>query len=206
MKAALVRFASLPADLIGLVWWLIVLALWGRVVHDRPMAIAAEPPDVKVWAVELKPDSWPARTWYKKWGGTTLGHFIMFGAGRAAGARIWRHELVHVLQCEAVSVGATVLALVLVACGQYLGALIVWCTPYPIMGVGGWLGAWLRGLRFYRDSQHERSAYAQQYGTPQSNEEITPVTGQRPIPPPAGEGVLPVVPPPLSDTVKNRRR
>ena len=37
----------------------------------------------------------------------------------------------------------------------------IWFVGYPLMGVGGWLAALLRGEPAYRGSQHEESARAQ---------------------------------------------
>src|SRR5262245_58709557 len=111
MKAFVVRVASFPADVLGFLVCLVWL-IWGRMVVEHP-------PEVHLrgltFAAQLKTGSWPARTWYRRWNATTIGHFIIFGAGRSTSVRTWRHELVHVDQAEACSVGASVLALVLLA-------------------------------------------------------------------------------------------
>lgn len=150
--SVVIRAACLPIDVAGWLFVLVMAALWGRKgslgFRDGVMV------------VELADGSWPARTWYRRWGGTAIGHGVMFGAGRA-GERIWRHEKVHVDQVEAAACGSLLIAgLVLLASGSLAAAVVAWAVTPVAYFAGGWAAAWLRGGDAYRDSAHERAAYA----------------------------------------------
>lgn len=93
---------TLPTDLIG---WLVVLFVglaWGT---GMPTWIDG------VLVATMKRDSWPGRTWYAKWGGTTLGHAVFLKEG--VSPRVLVHELVHVEQFESNGLCAAVIACVL---------------------------------------------------------------------------------------------
>lgn len=150
MRRPLVHLACLPANLLGWSILLVVRLLWGRAMWRRDGVVL----------VELAPDSWPARTWYRGWGATTFGRGMMFGPGRSVEPRLWAHELHHVSQFEASQVlGATLAGLV------YAGGAAWWAwTP---MLFGGWLvygaaslTAWLRGRHAYEDNHLEVAARA----------------------------------------------
>jgi hypothetical protein len=107
----------------------------------------------------LKPSSWPARTWYRNWGGTTFGYGIMLSA--TAGNPVIEHELVHVEQAEANTIAGLVM-------GAIASAVIL--SPWPLFV--GWLGgaalayvgasvaAALRGeADAYRGNHLEEAAY-----------------------------------------------
>jgi hypothetical protein len=136
--AVAIRFACLPTDLVGLLFVAAVYAFWGKrgSLGFRDGVLVAE----------LARGSWPDRTWFRPWAGITIGHAVLFGAAHAA-ERVWVHEHVHVA-------GAVALA------GSPLGALCVWALPFLSMVLGGFAAAWLRGGDAYRDSAHERAAYA----------------------------------------------
>ncbi len=76
--------------------------------------------------VRLGPSSWPSRTWYRRWAGTTFGYGIMLSS--SAGNSTVEHELVHVEQAEANTLA-----------GLLLGALCsaVSLSPWPLLV--GWL-------------------------------------------------------------------
>lgn len=159
--------ATLPWDVIGGGVALLVYALWGRGMRR----------DGEALSFELAPGSWPRRTWYRGWGGTTLGRVIWYAPGRRAsdGEAGWPvpsievHEHEHVRQHEASSCGSMLVAGTALALGApWWAALALWASGYPAMAAGGWLAAWLRGERFYKDSAHERAAraVARQGGNP----------------------------------------
>lgn len=116
------------------------------------------------WALafNLKKDSWPERTWYKGWGGTTFGRIIMLGHGDDREDLV-QHELVHVEQYEAGCLfGALLLGL-----APVLFPLIGMWFPFVLWALSSWLftltamvAAWLRGEEFYRGSHREEAAYA----------------------------------------------
>lgn len=106
------------------------------------------------------------RPWFgKRWKySTTLGICTVFNAEHLENVRLHQHELVHVRQF-----GDDALFFVLLAGWEVLAFFsplwfrmvltvpVVWLLLY----VAKFLGAWLRHGHVYRDSEHERSAYAQ---------------------------------------------
>ena len=135
-------------------------------------------PGGAVLACNLKPGSWPARTWYARWGATTLGHGIFYNAGRAEAGkwgRIQIHEHVHVEQFEVAMFGSFLSGAFTYAILSglehpgyaVLTWVLLWWAGYLLMGVGGWLVAFMRGEQPYRGSAHEESAYAQTDGPPE---------------------------------------
>lgn len=167
----LAYFFCLPWD-ITIAWPTILLIrlLWGKNLQweTPPMPNPGGP----VLTCEILADSWPGRTWYKPWGGTTIGHGIFYGAdlvqpGKWSGLQ--EHEHVHVEQFEGVSLGSFITGLwvgiVIGALGHAVAAvlvgLLIWWLGYLVMGLGNWTVAWFRGENFYRGSSHEESAYAQ---------------------------------------------
>ena len=109
--------------------------------------------------VRLRRDSWPVRTWYRRWAGTTFGYGIMLSPD--AGGPTVEHELVHVEQAEANTLA-----------GLALGGLasLASLSPWPL--AVGWLGgaalayagasvaAWLRSEPdAYRGNHLEEAAY-----------------------------------------------
>ena len=153
---------------------LLVRALWGT---DLRWETPPRPrPGNAALVCNLRADSWPARTWYAPWGGTSLGHGIFYNArfAQAGGwSRIQAHEHVHVEQFEVAMLGSAisgaVAAAVLLGLGHPLAAWLtglgLWWAGYLLMGLSGWTVAYLRGEPAYRGSAHEESAYAQTDGS-----------------------------------------
>ena len=130
LRYALVFLWTLPADLI--VWLVVFLiwALWGTKLQWVS----------GLWC-ELKPKSWPARSWYRyrkngkvlpnkfekrekygywlTWGGTTLGHGGFYGPGRTEGegidTKVEYHEHIHVEQFEVAMLTAFIIGAALFA-------------------------------------------------------------------------------------------
>jgi hypothetical protein len=157
-------FFALPWNL-TIAWPAVLLIrwLWGQ--NLRWEAPPAPRPGGAVLACDLRPDSWPAKTWYKPWGGTTFGHGIFYGAHVIKGGvwgRIQAHEHVHVEQFEVAMFGSFLSGVAAAVLGHSIGGgLLVWWAGYLFMGVCGWLVAFMRGESPYRGSAHEESAYAQ---------------------------------------------
>ncbi len=115
--------------------------------------------------VELRANCWPARTWYRQWGGTTFCHGGMLGPGRAS----LTHERHHVEQTEARMLAGFIMGLasLVVALlfgsgpGHCLLALeIPWFGSW-LLGYGASVGqACLRGEDPYAGSHLEEAAYA----------------------------------------------
>jgi len=149
---------------------LLIRLFWGDHLRwETPPAPGAGGP---VLVCELRKGSWPARTWYKKWGGTTLGHGIFYNWGLIRAGHwssLQKHEHVHVEQFEAAMLSALLtsvwVSIVVAALGHGLAALVLWLLLWwsgGLLGpVGGWIAAWLRGEDPYRGSAHEESAYSQ---------------------------------------------
>jgi len=185
----LLYVTALPWNL--LVAWPIVLAirvLWGKELGwETPPKYAQEEGGGggPCLTCQMKPGSFPVvqgmfpKGWYfnkrtnSPWGGTTLGHGIFYGPnGRTTPfdwTRTQAHEHVHVEQFEVSMMGSFLVGLVagivmliagrpIVALSVFLG---VWTTGYLVMGVAGWLTAWLRGEEAYWGSTHEESARKQ---------------------------------------------
>lgn len=143
---------------------------WGENLHwETPPSPRAGGP---VLVCELRKDSWPVRTWYAKWGATTLGHGIFYSHDQLRSGTwlpIQTHEHVHVEQFESYMVAAFLtsvwVSIVYAALGHWLAALVVWLLVWWLGGVvthaGAWFAAWCRGEDPYRGSAHEESAYSQ---------------------------------------------
>ena len=136
---------------------LLIRLFWGENLRweQRPDEILGDGPSL--WC-DLKPDSWPARTWYEKWGGIS---------SEDGWRDIQHHEHRHVEQFEAAMLRSFIVggsnAVVLAALGHPIAALVVglvtWWAGYLLMGIANWLTAALRGEDPYRGSHHEEAAY-----------------------------------------------
>ncbi len=152
MKRLLLFALCLPADIVA---WSIVLfcrLFWGSNLRWRaPGALT----------MNFLPDSWPMRTWYKSWGGTTFGHGMILYPDPIE--KTLKHEFVHVKQFEGSCLVAALTALLLLITGAG------WLTIAPVLTLH-WFArvltanaaAWLRGESFYRGSIEEEAAYALQ--------------------------------------------
>lgn len=134
--------------------WVLLLALAGaaRNLRWEPTGVLTA-----VWR------DWAARRWRYS---TTLGRGIIYQENdRAAAGEPWtsiqQHEHVHVRQVEDAMLLSLVLGAVVygVTANLWLGLSLWWSG-------GGWqlpnfATAWLRGGDPYRDSEHERAAYAE---------------------------------------------
>jgi hypothetical protein len=181
---------SFPWDLI-VAWpiVLIVRLLWGKDLKwETPPPYSREKGggggpcltcQMKEGSFPVTPGIFP-KGWYfnkkteRPWNGTTLGHGIFYGpSGRHGGWQNWTktqaHEHIHVEQSEVSMLGSFVVGLiagiVIFVLGHPVAAVStffgIWFTGYLIMGISGWLTAWLRGEEAYRGSAHEESARGQ---------------------------------------------
>jgi len=140
----------LPGDVVAWCALLLVRALWGS---SSRWSWSDE-----VLVVSLREGSWPARTWFRSWGGATLGHAVMLAPGQE---RVLPHELVHVKQYEAACCLGALVGLVVLALGSWRGALAAWCLAPALSYVGAMLAALLRGRAPYRENVLEAAAYAE---------------------------------------------
>lgn len=148
LGALIIGLFCLPGDLVAWAILLVVRALWGSKSEWSSGTLV----------VELREGSWPTKTWYRGWGGTTFGHGIMIGPDQVG---VLPHEHVHVLQYEAACCMAVLVGLVVLATGAWLGALLAWCLIPSLAYVGAVIAALLRGRQPYRDNVLEAAAYAE---------------------------------------------
>lgn len=130
---------------------LVVRALWGASMRW----------DNAVLVTVLSEKSWPMRSWYKSWGGTCFGYGIMLAPNQAPS--VLAHELHHVEQNEAASIGGLILGLIvllLTRSWEGLGAVFLcWITSPWFAYIGATITAWLRGESPYRGNHLEEGAY-----------------------------------------------
>jgi hypothetical protein len=151
--------------------WPIVLILWiawGRYLHWQN----------GLWC-ELKPGSWPLRTWWKGYRGATLGHGGFYAPGDAGGdgidTKVEYHEHVHAEQFEVAMLISFLLAVYVFTAMALLGhfdltpflCIPIWASGWIVTLAGGWVVALLRGEPVYRGSAHEEAAYAIQEQFPE---------------------------------------
>lgn len=133
--------------------WLLILfvhLLWGRNLHWEDTVLCTE----------FKLNSWPVRTWYKNWGGTTFGHGIVYGPAPIESTR--RHEHVHVEQYQASMVNGFLHAIIaLLITGNLWFSAVVWFSGYVTYLCSNWITAFIRGEPVYSGSAHEEHAYAE---------------------------------------------
>jgi len=147
----------LPAALVS---WVVVLwcwLWWGTRLHWCE----------GLWC-EFKPTSWPMRTWYRRWGGTTFVWGGILAPGRAGELGVIDtqteiHEHIHLEQAEAAQLASFIYG---------LSVLLMWrTTEAAIYGLVIWVGgaafiycctmlqAWFRGEEPYRGNHLEEAAY-----------------------------------------------
>jgi hypothetical protein len=149
MKYTVLRLLTLPADILG---WLIIVFIrlcWGTKLQSKE----------GILTTTLRKDSWPIRSWYKNWGGTTFGHAMMFNPYTENVNRLFSHEKVHVEQFEVVAILSLPLAIWLVVQTNYVFAAAVILFSGFINVLTALFVAWLRGENPYRGSVLEEAAY-----------------------------------------------
>ncbi len=146
----LLRYATTSAwDILVIPLILLIHLLWGENLRTEGLSVCTD----------LKPDSWPRRTWFAKWGGITLGHAIMFG--RLPPRSTVVHELVHEKQYEGAMIKSLIVGLlVLLVTGKIWLSYVIWALGWLLYLCSNWLVALMRGLPVYRGSAHEEHAYA----------------------------------------------
>lgn len=154
-----IYFFALPWDLIS---WSLILCIrlfWGQNLKWERDAEAKGSPCL---TVDLKPNSWPARTWYavrvdgkkqsihphlqgrygmyRTWGATTLGpHAIFYGPGHRVGdewALVQRHEHVHSEQGESYMLSSFVISLPFFIYGLNSATIAVWAMSLVAWSLG----------------------------------------------------------------------
>ena len=151
---------TLPGALISWLAVLVVWLLWGCKLEWLD----------GLWC-ELKPNSWPMRSWYKDWGGTTFirGGFYRPGRKGKPGridTRTEAHEHIHIEQAEASALYGFIMAVVvsivtLFSTAGLITALLIWTITPLMIYVAAGLQAVIRGEEFYKGNHFEEHAYIQ---------------------------------------------
>jgi len=151
---------TIPSTLYG--WSIVMLSLLLFFAHKPKFA------PYGVLTAQWRP--WFAKKWKYS---TTFGRGIIYhpkiddGTPDIINSQVEKHEMVHIRQAE----DRIILALI-------IGLVVFLVTKNWILGLGLWMSgaAWqlpnfltavLRGGHVYRDTEHERSAYAQCATTPE---------------------------------------
>ncbi|MGB0971006.1 MAG: hypothetical protein ACPGVG_08595 [Mycobacterium sp.] len=149
-----VLFATTPVLILGwlfpILMCLMFAARWKSLRFEPTLVLTA------VWK------DWAAERWGYS---TTLLRGIVYterarNDSKEADTRIERHEHVHIRQLEDMTLTGLFLGLV----SLFFPPATQWlalCVLAPLALVVQWVTAWLRGGDPYRDSELERSAYAQ---------------------------------------------
>lgn len=117
---------------------------------------------------ELKASSWPARTWYRRWKGTTLVGGGFLGPGMAGGdgidTKIEVHEHVHVKQFEGLQLLSFLYGVAIVVWDHSLGGILLGLSVWSSGAFLGYLcasfQAWIRGEKAYSGNMLEKAAYS----------------------------------------------
>jgi hypothetical protein len=143
-----------------LLWILPFWLLWGEHLRFQHGALV----------FNLKEGSWPNRTWYSRWGGTTLGNAIMYNYGRGGdNDRIQVHEEFHQKQYRGVMFSSFLTSLILffmlIHTATWVFSIVtcavLWNTGYLRWGLGNLLHSLISEEgNAYRNSSHEQAAYA----------------------------------------------
>jgi hypothetical protein len=97
--------------------------------------------------------------WYSRWGGTTLGHAIMYGRDPSIQTQL--HEHVHEHQLEASMLKSLALGLLAWSVtGKLWLSCGIWSLGFVTYLCANWLMAIVRGNRIYDECVHEEHAYA----------------------------------------------
>ena len=109
---------------------------------------------------EFHEDSWPMRSWYKRWAGTTFGHGIIFKpGGNRRNTRLYKHELAHVEQYERAMLKGLLYGLAAYGVtGNWILGLVLWAASGGAFVLCNSVVAFLRGEAFYRGASHEEGA------------------------------------------------
>lgn len=134
--------------------WLLVLAihgLWGEKLWL----------DGHILCTELKGDSWPMRTWYKGWGGTTFSYGIMYAKNNVVDSVV-RHEMRHVEQLEVGTIFGLIIGVIWALTIFDLGAILifwlVWSNAPLVYYISAGIISVLRGKNYYRGNLLEEDA------------------------------------------------
>lgn len=137
----------------------ILYSLWGTRRHWTAGCLC----------LEFQEGSWPTRTWYKKWLGTTLGHTIIYNVNKSGKPGIVdtptaRHEFIHVHQFEVMQLLGMIITIINVLGGFDVQTewyeLLLLPLASPLAYLVSMVQSLIRGETPYRDNIFEEHAYA----------------------------------------------
>ena len=149
---------TFPAAVLSWIAVLIINFLWGHKLEWLD----------GLWC-ELQPYSWPVRTWYERWSGTTFirGGFYRPGRKGEMGiidTRTEAHEHIHIEQGEAAALLGLVIAIAITlvfpwSTAGFITALAVWTLMPALLYLTAGIQAVVRGESFYKGNHLEEHAY-----------------------------------------------
>ncbi len=155
-RLGFLRYAfTAPSDVVAILILLTIRVLWGsRIGIERGCVV-----------VVLATGSWPMRSWFRGWGGTTFGHAIMLAPLAPTRRRaVLEHELVHVEQLEAYALMALMYSIPIALHWYPVAGLVAWTLSNWLSSISAGVVAVLRGEPYYDGNTNEESAYAQTPG------------------------------------------
>lgn len=143
-----------PLALLSWLGVLFVYFLWGQKLHLVGFTLQCD----------LKKDSWPTRTWYSRWGGTSFGYGAFYNTGRVGGpgmdTEIEVHEHRHGEQTEIAIVVTFVISVYNFFCGvDFIHCIIVYISGPILLYLAACFVAFMRGKNVYRGNLLEQDAY-----------------------------------------------
>lgn len=150
-KLGFLRYVfTLPADLVSVLVVLFIRIAWGARLNVERGCLT----------VTLASGSWPMRTWYRGWAGTTFCHAIMLAPlTPELRKEILDHELVHVEQIEARCLSGMLFGIVIAATWHPVAGVVAWLVSSILNYFAAGVVAVLRGKDFYRGNAFEEAAY-----------------------------------------------
>lgn len=117
--------------------------------------------------VRLKPASWPVRTWYRGWKGTTFCHGGILCVEHDREKLIVKHESIHIEQFEVIQIFSFIGFIISLGASwlvrsniPWIFSICFWALSWPIVNICSSIVARLRGENPYKGSSLEEAAYS----------------------------------------------
>ena len=152
---------TFPADI--LCWFFVGVVLYAFFGRKRNWTAGC-------LCIEFREGSWPTRTWYRRWAGTTLGNTIIYNVGRSGkpgiiDTKTEQHEQIHVAQYRTMQLLGMIITIINVLSGFDFQTewyeLLLLPSAALLAYLVSMLQALISGEAPYRDNIFEESAYAQ---------------------------------------------
>lgn len=145
---------------IDIFFWLLIGVGFYRLWGNRRFWLAG------CLVVEFRANSWPRRTWFKRWLGASLMHTLLISDGRVGNpeivdTRTERHELTHSRQAEVLQLLAAILFSYVALSTEFQWQyLLILPSGAALAYLASLIQAFLRGETPYYNSIFEDHAYA----------------------------------------------